>query len=145
MPHQFIIKAKWNGGLSGNGTLSAAGFENSISVPKELQGPGIGTNPEELLVGAASTCYLITLAAILERRNVSLVNLELESEGIVATEGGLKFTQIIHRPRITLSAGATDEVIQQVRVAAERAEKACMISRALQGNVELLVDPTILS
>jgi peroxiredoxin-like protein len=32
-----------------------------ISIPKEMNGPGIGTNPDEMLLGAASTCYIIYL------------------------------------------------------------------------------------
>ncbi len=35
-----------------------------------MDGPGVGTNPDEMLLGAAATCYIITLAAMLERSNI---------------------------------------------------------------------------
>ena len=35
-----------------------------------MDGPGIGTNPDEMLLGAAATCYMITLAAMLERSQI---------------------------------------------------------------------------
>ena len=42
-----------------------------------MDGPGIGTNPDEMLLGAAATCYIITLAAMLERSGISHEGLEL--------------------------------------------------------------------
>lgn len=42
-----------------------------------LGGQGEGTNPDELLVSAASSCYIISLAATLEKSgftNVKLIN-----------------------------------------------------------------------
>ena len=42
-------------------------INEQISIPSSLEGTGIGTNPDELLVSAASSCYIISLAATLER------------------------------------------------------------------------------
>jgi peroxiredoxin-like protein len=142
--HRFTLKASWTGGLSGEGRIAVGNLESAISVPKDMKGPGVGTNPEELLVGSAATCYLITLSAILERRQIPVERLELQSEGEVELEGAsLRFTRITHRPRIQLSLGATEEQRTTARDATLRAEKACMISNALRGNVQLAVDPQI--
>lgn len=141
--HRFQLKATWEGGLTGTGTLSGKGLKTAISVPSEMNGPGVGTNPEELLIGAAMNCYIITLAAILQRRGFTVKSLTLQSEGLVVVEGGKQsFQKIIHRPHL-LIAGADEEQVKQAELATHRAEQACMISKALQGNVEIRVEPSI--
>lgn len=141
--HDFHLKGRWNGGLNGDGHIDVGNLASDISVPESMKGPGKGTNPEELLLGAAGTCYLITLAAILQRRNLTITSLELASEGYVNAEGGLKFTKIVHRPKVTLAAGADEAAMTTAREATARAEKACLISNAIRGNVEVLVEPSI--
>jgi peroxiredoxin-like protein len=144
MEHHFELTGTWHGGLMGEGRIASGGLETKISVPASLQGPGHGSNPEELLLAAASTCYLITLGAILERRGISAAKIELSSVGTVfADKGTLRFQKIVHRPRITLPAGSTEEQIETARTATERAEKACMISQSLRGNVEFAIEPTV--
>lgn len=127
----------------GTGELKGEGLEARISIPGKLEGPGIGTNPEELLISAAMTCYMITLAAILEKRNIPIASLTLESEGILTVENGnLGFRQIIHRPRILLLTDH-EKAIQTANLAAHRAEQVCMITKALRGNVDISVEPVI--
>jgi len=141
--HAFTMKAVWHGGRLGQGDLAGAGMQANISIPAELGGPGTGTNPEELLIGAALTCYLITLAAILEKRQIEVESLSIQSDGVVSVEGGhQRFSRIVHRPRIVLTA-ADEEMLAKVEQAAHRAEQACMISKALRGNVEISVEPVI--
>ena len=74
-----------------------------------MEGPGEGTNPDEMLLGAAATCYIITLAAMLERALIPVAELTLDSEGIVEVMRGIiTYRTIIHRPTITLTSAATD-------------------------------------
>jgi peroxiredoxin-like protein len=141
--HTFHLKAHWQGGRQGEGTLSAGNLQTKISIPKEMDGPGIGTNPDEMLIGAAATCYLITLAAMMERREIPVAELTLETVGVVSQDKGLKFESITHKPRVVLGAEVTEEQIRMVERMTEQAEKACMISNALRGNVELGVEGII--
>ncbi|MDI3257698.1 MAG: OsmC family protein [Kyrpidia sp.] len=141
--HRFVLSARWRGGRNGKGEIAVGNLRSAVSAPAQLDGPGEGTNPEEMLTGAAATCYLITLAAVLERRELPVADLALTTEGVVNTEGGLRFEKIIHRPLIGLRAGATAEQVEGARQAAHRAEQACMISRAVRGNVEVLVEPEV--
>jgi peroxiredoxin-like protein len=141
--HRFFMEATWQGGRLGTGELQGKGVRAAISIPAELGGPGAGTNPEELLIGAAMNCYLITLAAILEKRRFEVLALSCRSEGIVTVEGGSQsFAKIIHRPTVVL-ASADEEALEKVNHAVHRAEQACMISKALRGNVEIAVEPVI--
>jgi peroxiredoxin-like protein len=140
--HQFHLKAVWNGGRNGTGNLEAGNLRTAISVPREMNGPGVGTNPDEMLLGASATCFLITLAAILENRKLPVLELSLESEAFVREEGRrLTFERIVHRPKMAVPSKMTDKERESILQAAMAAEKACMISRALHGNVKIEVEP----
>jgi peroxiredoxin-like protein len=141
--HSWYLEANWNGDRLGSGTMNAGNLKSEISVPSALGGPGIGTNPEEMLVGAAATCYLITLAAVLSNRKLPVAELTLKSEIVVENEPAMKVEKIIHRPQIVLAADATDEQLDTADKAAHRADKACMISKALDGNVEVSVEAVV--
>jgi peroxiredoxin-like protein len=140
---RFHVEAVWHGGRLGTGELKAGGLQTAISVPVEQGGPGVGTNPEELLIGAAMNCYIITLAAILEKRNFKVQSLTMKSEGILTVESGnLGFRQIVHRPTVVLAEG-DEKTVEATIHAAYRAEQVCMISKAMRGNVEITVEPTV--
>ncbi|MFL6561199.1 MAG: OsmC family protein, partial [Bacillus sp. (in: firmicutes)] len=128
--------ASWPGLRNDSGEIEAGNLKTKVSIPPEMDGPGIGTNPDEMLLGAAATCYIITLAAMLERSKLQKEVLTMESEGIVdVTKGVFTYKKIIHRPFIVLTAGAVEKDIELARKLARKAETSCMISRAIQGNV----------
>lgn len=143
--HHFYLKAHWPQSSKDTGTISAGNLVTQISIPNEMNGPGIGTNPDEMLLGAASTCYIITLAVMLEYKKLEKVDLTMESEGIVEVSAGgtPTYKKIIHRPVILLKADATDEDIATAHKLAAKAEASCMISRALKGNVEIVTEATV--
>ncbi|MCL6594458.1 MAG: OsmC family protein, partial [Alicyclobacillus sp.] len=111
-----------------------------LSVPANLGGPGVGTNPEALLLAAANGCYLITLSKLLHNRGIPFLRIEVTSEGRVEHDGGLRFDEIVHRPTVVVEH-ADDEA--RILVLAEHAEHACMVSSALRGNVKVRVEPQV--
>ncbi|MFB4169860.1 OsmC family protein [Virgibacillus sp. JSM 102003] len=136
--HHFQLKADWPGGRNSTGSIEAGNLQTKISIPPEMDGPGIGTNPDEMLLGAAATCYLITLAAMIERTNLPLKEMGLESEGIVdVTDGVITYKKIIHKPTVALKENAEKTDYKKLHKLVEKAETSCMISRALKGNVEI--------
>lgn len=142
--HSFHLKADWPGLRNDVGTIETGNLKTQISIPPEMDGPGIGTNPDEMLLGAAATCYIITLAAMMERSKLDKESLTMESEGMVdVTNGVITYKKIIHRPRVILKAEATEKDFSLARKLAEKAESSCMISRAIKGNVEIELDADI--
>lgn len=139
--HRFELAARWSGGLHGAGELASGKLGTAISVPAELAGPGVGSNPEELLLGAAAACYLISLAALVQRQGIE--RLELVSELFVAASPAMKVDKIVHKPVIAVPPGFTQEQADRLRKAAVRAERTCMISKALKGNVDIVVEPAL--
>ncbi|GGM33038.1 hypothetical protein GCM10011351_18850 [Paraliobacillus quinghaiensis] len=142
--HKFHLEADWPGGRNSVGEINAGNLKTKISIPPEMDGPGIGTNPDEMLLGAASTCYLITLAAMIERAKLPLHSLKLESIGEVdVTNGVFTYQKIIHRPNIQLKTKATEQHMDELNVIVKKAESTCMISKAVQGNVAIELEPEI--
>ena len=142
--HLFHLTANWPGLRHDIGTIDAGNLKTEVSIPPEMDGPGIGTNPDEMLLGAAGTCYIITLAAMMERSNLEKEALTMESVGVVdVTNGVITYKKIIHKPRIVLRADATEKDVTLALRLAEKAETSCMISRAIQGNVEIELQATI--
>lgn len=142
--HHFYLKADWPGGRNSEGYIESGNLKTKISIPKEMDGPGVGTNPDEMLLGAAATCYLITLAAMIERAKLPLHEISLESEGIVEVVNGVfTYKKIIHRPSVSLKEEADEADYTKLKKLVEKAEKSCMISRAIMGNVELELEPEI--
>ncbi|MFD1885760.1 OsmC family protein [Paenibacillus wenxiniae] len=144
MIHEFILDANWKGGRNSEGTISSGNLNTVISIPEPMGGPGTGTNPDEMLLGAAATCYIITLAAMLERSELAVEQLTMRSEGYVdVTNNIFTYKEIIHRPHIVLAATATTAQLEKANLLAHKAEQSCMISRAVAGNVQLSTVPTI--
>ena len=142
--HSFHLKADWPGNRNDVGTIESGNLKTQISIPPEMDGPGVGTNPDEMLLGAASTCYIITLAAMMERSKLPKESLTMDSEGIVEVVNGvITYKKIIHRPQIVLMADAGDKEFKLAQKLAEKAESSCMITRAIQGNIEVELEATI--
>lgn len=133
--HLFNAHIDWVGGRNSIGDLQAGALNEKISIPKTMDGPGVGTNPDEMLLGAASTCYSITLAAMLERNDILLEHLKVDAKGVVdVTKGTFTYEKITYHVAMKLTK-ESDEV-KAIKLA-KRAESSCMISRAIQGNIEL--------
>ncbi|PLT28591.1 OsmC family protein [Peribacillus deserti] len=142
--HSFHLKAVWPGLRNDVGEIEAGNLKTKISIPPEMDGPGVGTNPDEMLLGAAATCYIITLAAMMQRSNLDKEDLTMESEGIVdVTSGVITYKKIIHRPRIVLKRDASEKDHELALKLAKKAEVSCMISRAVAGNVAIELEPEV--
>jgi peroxiredoxin-like protein len=141
----FFINGTWEGDRNGTGNIkSDGGLNNVVSAPKDFDGPGIGSNPEELLISSANTCYMITLAAMFSNRKIKVDKLEVISEGVLGkVDGKFTFKQIIHRPAITI--GSNENVsLEKLQELAVRAEEKCFISNTLRNSLQFSVEPKII-
>lgn len=141
---RFSVNGIWQGDRNGTGTIQSVGGLNiEVSVPKEFEGPGIGSNPEELLISSANNCYMITLSAMISNRKIEIERLEVVSEGTVdKVEGKLHFKQIVHKPVIYICPGSP-VTVEKLEELAIRAEKACFISQTLRNSIHISVEPKV--
>ncbi|MCL6626498.1 hypothetical protein [Alicyclobacillus shizuokensis] len=56
--HVYTYQGRWQGDRQGQGKIMVGGLQSLVSTPAQMGGPGIGTNPDEMLLGAAATCYM---------------------------------------------------------------------------------------
>ena len=143
--HLFESKSVWTGNSDGNGTLTLhSGQTLDYGVPEDLGGKAGRSNPEEMLLSAVVSCYSITLALLAERRRLPITHIEVTGEGDVVRQPDktLKFTAIRLFPRILL-ASADEAHGKQAEDFAHKAEKYCVISNAIRGNVEVTVTPEV--
>jgi len=122
------IKIVWTGGVAGSGKLEGEYLKTELAIPRSYKGSGEGSEPMELLVSAAATCYIATLTSILENRKLPVEDVTMDSE-IEASKEGMKIT---HVPQIALSADATEEQRQAAEKAMELADKACTVGNLLK-------------
>lgn len=144
MDYTFQLSGEFKGGRQGLGHIKTAGYDHTLSIGKEMNGPGEGTNPDELLIGALASCYLITLSIGLEKQNIPYDQIKIHTKGTVTEDGGLHFKEVIHYPVVVISQASMDQELEKtITEAMYRAEKNCMIAKALKGNVEILIEPAI--
>lgn len=145
--HEYPVTVDWQGARSGSGQAKAerSGATNKLSVPPEFQGPGDGTNPEELLTSAIAGCYSITFGIVAENRKLPMVSMKTEAVGEVEKSGALfVYTKVRIKPTITLSADASDEQVAMAADMAHKADNYCIITNAVRDKVSIVVEPTVI-
>lgn len=123
------VNIVWDGDKSGNGNVDAGFLKTQIAIPKVFGGNGEGTEPKELLITSAASCYLMTLVSLLEARRLTIDGLSMNSQASVSKEEGLKIT---HFPKIVLPAGATEDKIQLANQTIESADRNCDVGNLLK-------------
>ncbi|MBI3401300.1 MAG: OsmC family protein [Acidobacteria bacterium] len=133
-PHHY--DAHLAGGPTGYVRLSTAGLPDiSAAAPKDFDGPGDAWSPEQLLLAAVETCFLLTLRAVAGMSKLEFTALDVTIDGVVDRQNGVtRFTEIVLRPRMTVAPG-TDHG-RALRVM-EKSEKACLVSASLSTPIRL--------
>ena len=134
--YRYQTNAHWS--AHRRGIVEAQDIPRTInfSAPVEFQGePGLWT-PEHLLVSALATCFVTTMRVIAEKSKLEMVALEASVEGVLEkAEGGFRFTKFFLRPNLTIARD--DDRALAMRLL-QKAEHACLISRSLNGQVEMV-------
>ena len=144
--HHFHIDSEWTGDSNGDGLVRASDHSLNYGLPPIFEGKSGRMNPEELLMSSVAACYSITLAVLAERRRLPIARIEVGIDGEVVRQAGgtLKFVSIYLKPKVHL-ASSDPAHIQAATDMAHKAEQYCVISNAIRGNVELSVDPEIIT
>jgi len=134
LPHRYDVRL--TGGPTGYATLTTPGVPDMATAPpSDFDGPGDAWSPEHLLLAAVETCFLFTLRAVAQASRIEFTSLDLSGEGTVDRhDGGMRFTEIVLRPRLRLPAGADEG---KARRALEKSEKGCLVTASLSVPVRL--------
>ncbi len=124
------VSGHWRGSFAGSGSVSAPTFATGVTLPKDFGGLGENATPEDLLLSALASCFLITFGIILEKNQVTYESLRITAE----LKSQLDFPPRIHEASLQPEI-VSDADPEQLRAFAGRAEKMCLIGQAVDGNV----------
>jgi osmotically inducible protein OsmC len=137
--------ATWHGELTtGRGIVSAATSEAFTALPvtwaSRTEAPDGRTSPEELLAAAHASCFSMAFAGRLARNGFPPDRLDVSAT--------VTFDKLEPGWRVVSSALTVRGVVpgiseEQFREHAEAVKDGCPISQALQGNVALSVEATL--
>lgn len=135
----------WSGDLaSGEGTVSA-GTSNlftdlPISWGSRTEAPAGRTSPEELLAAAHAACYAMALSGGLARAGSPPEELHIEAEVMFDKVGE---TWTVTSSKLIVLGKVPGMSEADFNAAAAEAKDGCPVSRALAGNVQMSVEPTL--
>jgi organic hydroperoxide reductase OsmC/OhrA len=135
----FRYKASTAWSSARRGTLYAAGKPNIVvGSPPEFKGEPDIWAPEELLVGSANTCMMLTFLALAQAKGLTPVGYESEAEGLLENvEGKYFITEVRVRPRVSLKDEAEFERAREIM---ESVEAQCFISNSIKSKVTLTAE-----
>jgi len=135
----------WTGTLAeGSGTVSAAttGLFTDLPVSwgSRTEAPDGRTSPEELLAAAHASCFAMSLAGRLTRAGTPPEHMHV-SAAVDFDKVGDAWTVTRSQLEVVATVPGMHEAAFDAE--AQAAKDACPISRALAGNVELIVSSTL--
>jgi organic hydroperoxide reductase OsmC/OhrA len=135
----YSVNVTWTGN-TGNGTSGYESYkrDHEITVPGRLPIPGSSDpkfrgdstryNPEELLVGALSTCHMLWYLHLCADAGVVVVSYEDRAEGKMSetAEGGGRFVNVTLRPHAVVKGS-----VAQAEALHQRAHELCFIANSV--------------
>ncbi|HTM98182.1 MAG TPA: organic hydroperoxide resistance protein [Pedobacter sp.] len=121
------------GGRDGHIKSSDGILDLALRKPKELDGQGGATNPEQLFAAAWGACYLGALGSIAAHDGVDITDAHINVQISFNKDGNgfaLSADLDVHIP------GLAHEKAQEL---ADKAHKTCPYSKATRGNIEVRV------
>jgi lipoyl-dependent peroxiredoxin len=133
----------WSGTIA-RGTGMASGGSGAlrdlpITLASRFGDPEGKTSPEELIAAAHAGCFTMALGSVLAGRGTPPERLDVSARVTLETSGmpRIKSSELdVHGVVPRTDQGAFHET-------AHEAERNCLVSQALQGNVEIQVHPTL--
>ncbi|GAB2867996.1 OsmC family protein [Nocardioides pacificus] len=109
-----------------------------LSADPAFRGDAAFPNPEQLLLAAASSCQLLSFLAVAARAGVDVVAYADDAAALMPdAASGMRITEIVLRPRITVRG--SDE--SMVATLVETAHDQCFIANTL--NATMRVEHTV--
>ena len=120
------------GGLNGESRLPDGSFSVKVSTPKQMGGPGQGTNPEQLFALGYSACFNSALEIMLQQAKIEAksevtAEVSLNSD---PTDNGFKLS-------VVLSVAIEGQTLEATQELAEKAHAFCPYSKATNNNIDV--------
>jgi len=134
--HRYTATTRWSGATTGYEDYARAheiGFEGKPAIAASsdaaLGGDAELINPEDMLVGALSSCHMLWYLHLCAVKGVVVTHYEDRAEGeMVAEPGAGRFTQVTLRPVVKITAGSDAALAKSLH---ERAHHECFIDNSV--------------
>ncbi len=131
----YTARAKATGGRDGRATSDDQILDVKLAVPKEMGGPGGGTNPEQLFAAGYSACFLGPMKFVANRDKINISkDAYIEGEvgiGPIPTGFGIEVTLNVHLE------GMKQEEAQKL---VDAAHIVCPYSNATRNNIDVTLN-----
>ena len=149
--HEYATSLVWIGPEAGS-TKTYAGYSREYTVSIEgkevalrgsadpiFRGDKTLLNPEELLVGALSSCHMLSYLAFCALEGIEIVSYADRARGLMAETGGAgRFVSVTLRPEVVV---ARPLEIDRARALHVTAHEACFIANSM--NFPVLHEPRV--
>ncbi|MCE4624147.1 MAG: OsmC family protein [Caldisphaeraceae archaeon] len=114
--------------------------DNPLSVTPIDPPPNV-TWPEQLLPASLAVCFITTMTTINEKMDLHLTSLRVVVKPILGIDedGGFKF----ERMKVTIEMAVSNGEKEKAERLADLAHKYCLISKAIKGNVDEVIETKI--
>ena len=130
----YTAEATVTGGRAeGHGATTDGALDVQLRRPKEMDGPGGGTNPEQLFAVGYAACFEGALGVVGRRERAEVGDVSIDSRVSLVTTEDRGFTVAVELG-VTLPQVTDPE--QAARIVAA-AHKVCPYSNATRGNIEV--------
>ncbi|MGK7376733.1 organic hydroperoxide resistance protein [Planococcus sp. 1R117A] len=133
MRELFKTSAIATGGREGRVVSEDNMIDIKLETPKEMGGPGGGTNPEQLFAAGYAACFDGMLNAIAKKEKTELTSTSVKADVSFLkdeADNGFKLAAVLN-----VSVKGVDE--EKARELVEKAHEACPYSKATKGNIEV--------
>jgi Ohr subfamily peroxiredoxin len=129
----YTASATTTGGRRGRAVSSDGHLDVTLTAPKELGGPGTGTNPEQLFAAGYSACFNSAIMGVAKKLGVDATKAEVTVDVGFGPEGD---SYAITADLEVAIPGVELATVQQI---ADAAHQICPYSKATRGNVPVTV------
>ncbi len=122
----------------GRAVSSDGQLDVTLAVPREMGGPGGGTNPEQLFAAGWASCFHSALKGVAAAAKITFTDSAVVADiGIGPNDqGGYGLTAALH-----IELGGVDQATAESLVA--QAHQVCPYSNATRGNIEVELTTTV--
>lgn len=129
----YVTTATADGGVTGRVKSSDGAIDLPLTVPKEMGGPGGGTDPEMLFAAGYAACFNMSLQMATRKTGVTIKSSVTAGVSLSALGNSEFALGVVLHVKIE---GVDRDTAQQLL---EQAHEICPYSRATKGNIEAKV------
>lgn len=132
-PVLYTARATSTGGRGGRAVSDDGILDVALTAPKELGGPGTGTNPEQLFAAGYSACFNSALAGVARREKIDATGSTVTANVAFGRAGDG------YALAVELQVAIPGQDLADVDRLAHAAHAVCPYSVATRGNVPVTI------